>query len=417
MSETSGVDAVLHLFGTLRVEPEASSLSKLSLVKAPRPYQAELISTVLERLALPVSHAPSSEPAARRALVYLPTGGGKTLIAAGVIFDALRRGGRCLFVVNKELLREQALHSLVELGLPEASVGRIGARGLSDAPDAPVQVAMIQTLAKALPSGEATEAEAEAEAKAEAEAGCGLGLELGYDLVVLDEAHAANASTYLRLLGALPRATRLLGLTATPFRSKPCETLAQVFPPRGFVRGPPIAALVAARHLVRPASAHSQPHHAARPKLRARQPTQPLARAHAHARTHACAPCDHLRQVTPLVFAPLVRPSGAKADGSALLDAGIAMWMRRAAGARTVAFCANVAASRELAARLRDADVPAVHMDGTTPADERRRVLSPTPAPAHLRLPLPLHLRLRQRLRQRSRQHLRPSPGLSRPSP
>ena len=291
MSENSGVDAVVDLFGTLRVEPEASSLSKLSLVKAPRPYQAELISTVLERLALPVSHAPSSEPAARRALVYLPTGGGKTLIAAGVIFDALRRGGRCLFVVNKELLREQALHSLVELGLPEASVGRIGARGLSDAPDAPVQVAMIQTLAKALPSGEATEAEAEAEAKAEAkadaEAGCGLGLELGYDLVVLDEAHAANASTYLRLLGALPRATRLLGLTATPFRSKPCETLAQVFPPRGFVRGPPIAALVAARHLVRPASAHSQPHHAARPKLRARQPTQPLARAHAHARTHA----------------------------------------------------------------------------------------------------------------------------------
>ena len=46
-------------------------------------------------------------------------------------------------MVNKELLREQALHALVELGLPEASVGRIGARGRSDAPDAPVQVAMI----------------------------------------------------------------------------------------------------------------------------------------------------------------------------------------------------------------------------------------------------------------------------------
>ena len=285
MSDDNGLDVVLDLFGTLRVdpaelEPEASSLSKLSLVKEPRPYQADLISTVLERLALPVSHAPSSEPAARRALVYLPTGCGKTLIAAGVIFDALRRGGRCLFVVNKELLREQALHSLVELGLPEASVGRIGARGRSDAPDAPVQVAMIQTLAKALPSGEATEAEAEA--------GCGLGLELGYDLVVLDEAYAANASTYLRLLGALPRAARLLGLTATPFRSKPCETLAQVFPPRGFVRGPPIAALVAARHLVRPASARSQPHHAAlaRSSVPANHPNPSPER---RTRTHACA--------------------------------------------------------------------------------------------------------------------------------
>jgi len=185
---------------SLDLEP-AQGLSKLALAKAPRPYQAELVSTVLERLSVPVSLTPSGEPAARRALVYLPTGGGKTLIAAGVVFDALRRGGRCLFVVNKELLREQALHALVELGLPEASVGRIGARGRSDAPDAPVQVAMIQTLAKALSSGEAAEAEAK---------GCGLGLEpgleLGYDLVVLDEAHAANASTYLRLLSSLQNA-------------------------------------------------------------------------------------------------------------------------------------------------------------------------------------------------------------------
>ena len=282
--EAGLADLLVDDLAALRVdsadhEPESRSLSKLSLAKAPRRYQAELISTVLERLSLPVSHAPSCEPAARRALVYLPTGGGKTLIAAGVIFDALRRGGRCLFVVNKELLREQALHALVELGLPEASVGRIGARGRSDAPEAPVQVAMIQTLAKALPSGEA----------AEAEAGCGLGLDLGYGLVVLDEAHAANASTYLRLLGALPRAARLLGLTATPFRSKPCETLAQVFPPRGFVRGPPIAVLVAARHLVRPASARSQPHLASfvRSSVPDRHPNPWPERTHTHARARA----------------------------------------------------------------------------------------------------------------------------------
>ena len=72
MIADNSLEHVVGLFGTLRVdpaelEPEASSLSKLSLVKAPRPYQADLISTVLERLALPVSHAPSSEPAARRA--------------------------------------------------------------------------------------------------------------------------------------------------------------------------------------------------------------------------------------------------------------------------------------------------------------------------------------------------------------
>ena len=76
---------------SLDLEP-AQGLSNLALAKAPRPYQAELVSTVLERLSVPVSLTPSGEPAARRALVYLPTGGGKTLIAAGVVFDALRRG-------------------------------------------------------------------------------------------------------------------------------------------------------------------------------------------------------------------------------------------------------------------------------------------------------------------------------------
>ena len=284
------MDDLLEGLATLRVDsidPEPTHahqrLSKLTLAKAPRPYQSELITTVLERLSSAASHAPSSAPAARRALVYLPTGGGKTLIAAAVVFDTLRRGERCLFVVNKELLREQALHALVELGLPEASVGRIGARGRSDSPDAPVQVAMIQTLAKALPSGEAAEAKAEAEAEA---AGCRLGLELGYDLVVLDEAHAANASTYLRLLGALPRAARLLGLTATPFRSKPCETLAQVFPPQGFVRGPPIAELVAGRHLV-PHSPTPSSLHSPEAPCPATTPSSAGAYARTHARTHS----------------------------------------------------------------------------------------------------------------------------------
>ena len=36
--------------------------------------------------------------------------------------------------------------------------------------------------------------------------------------------------SYLRLLRALPPNARVLGLTATPFRSTPGESLAKVFP-------------------------------------------------------------------------------------------------------------------------------------------------------------------------------------------
>ena len=62
------------------------------LSKKPRDYQQEIIDEALLKL--------RAEGPSRRVLVYLPTGGGKTLIGAAVIHATLRRepGARCLFV-------------------------------------------------------------------------------------------------------------------------------------------------------------------------------------------------------------------------------------------------------------------------------------------------------------------------------
>ena len=62
------------------------------LSKKPRDYQQEIIDEALLKL--------RAEGRSRRVLVYLPTGGGKTLIGAAVIHATLRRepGARCLFV-------------------------------------------------------------------------------------------------------------------------------------------------------------------------------------------------------------------------------------------------------------------------------------------------------------------------------
>ena len=293
------------------------------LSKKPRDYQQEIIDDALLKL--------RAEGRSRRVLVYLPTGGGKTLIGAAVMHSTLRReaGARCLFVVNNKLLLEQTRNSLLELDFPDASIGIIaGCGGRSSAPDALVQIAMIQTLIPTPKAGDATAGPAATPAALDLDVSTALDSRRDYSLVVVDEAHASNASRYTQLLGALRRDTPVLGLTATPFRSKPDESLANVFPPSGFVRGPLIGSLIEQRCLV-----------------------------------------------PPVVCVPSVRPSGKRGDAALLLRAGLEMWQMAADNARTVAFCRSVDESRQLSHLFSMAGVAAAHMDGTTKPDERTRRL------------------------------------------
>jgi superfamily II DNA or RNA helicase len=127
----------------------------------------------------------------RRVVLVIPTGGGKTRIAAEIVRLTVGNGKRVVWLAHRTELVGQAARTLTELGL---RVGIIAADVARD-DGAPVQVASIQTLV------------ARATVRPPA------------DLIVWDEAHHASeaAAEWSGLLDAYPN-IRVLGLTATPER-------------------------------------------------------------------------------------------------------------------------------------------------------------------------------------------------------
>src|SRR5689334_4020073 len=108
-----------------------------------------------------------------RALLYcLPTGGGKTVIIAVIVVEAVKRGNRVLIVVHRRELLRQASAKLTAAGVDH---GFIAAGGPSD-PAAAVHIGSIQTLVRRLDR-------------------------IGqYDIIIIDEAHHAVAGTWRKLI-------------------------------------------------------------------------------------------------------------------------------------------------------------------------------------------------------------------------
>ena len=134
-----------------------------------------------------------------RVLLYLPTGGGKTVIAAGLIKQYHALGRSALFIVRQEPLIGQTIAKLEAVGCP---CGVIKAGYTPDLTQQ-VQVATIQTMNRR-------------------------GLYPDADLVILDEAHGATAAQYDQVFTQYQQSL-ILGLTATPFRTKRSESLKSRF--------------------------------------------------------------------------------------------------------------------------------------------------------------------------------------------
>ena len=143
-----------------------------------RAYQQDLVREVIAAF----------NSGTRTAVMQLGTGGGKTYTAADLIRYAVGRGRRVVFLAHLDQL----------IGDTHARLTRAGVRagfvqaGRPTDPDAPVQVASLQTLHA---RGELPPA----------------------DLVILDECHRAMGPTVRKILDAYPEAW-ILGLTATPQR-------------------------------------------------------------------------------------------------------------------------------------------------------------------------------------------------------
>lgn len=253
---------------------------------------------------------------ARRVLIALPTGGGKTVIAAHVIERAVASSKRVLFIAHRRELIHQCYRKLVEAGIPESSVGVLMSGDSRRRPGAGVQVASIDTLRhRAKPLA---------------------------DLVIVDEAHRALAKSYRDVADAYPDAVHL-GLSATPYRADG-RGLGDAYDDLVVVATP--AQLIADGFLVEP-------------------------------RVFTVSPADmpDLSGVRTRRGDYDERALAAAVDRQPLVGNIVEHWQRLADGRRTVAFAVSVEHSRHIAERFRDAGVSAEHLDGTTTPLERDAIL------------------------------------------
>jgi superfamily II DNA or RNA helicase len=160
-------------------------------------------------------------------LVPLPTGAGKTVIAAASIRAAVDRGERVLFVVHRRELVIQASRKLLAEGIDHAIL--MGSESTAYIGQ-PVVIASIQTLhARAFRSKKIDLPSA--------------------NRIFFDEAHHCRANTYIDVAKAYPNAKRI-GLTATPARGDGRGLGGDLF--TDLVKVPTYAWLIEQERLVKP---------------------------------------------------------------------------------------------------------------------------------------------------------------------
>lgn len=157
-----------------------------------RPYQEELIQKVRE----------SFRRGNKKVLMQLPTGGGKTVIAAFIMESSSERRNNAWFIVHQNELLVQTSESFWRYGIEHGRVVPGKTQSTSR-----LQVCSLQTLTSRN-NDEGIAKRIERMKK----------LGLAPDIIIIDEAHRSNAETYKYLIEQFPKA-KILGLTATPERT------------------------------------------------------------------------------------------------------------------------------------------------------------------------------------------------------
>ena len=256
-----------------------------------------------------------------RTLVQLPTGGGKTIIFVAIAKEFLVQSEPILVVAHRKELIFQAAQKMS--AVTDEKIGLIKA-GIKPNPDALVQVASIQTLARReYPPA---------------------------SLVIIDECHHANSPSYAKLIEHYTKqGAYILGFSATPARTdgKGLGQLAGGV--KGFERlitGPSVQKLIDENYLA-PVKIYS--------------PKNIVDAGNSSVKTQMGDYSQ--KEVSKLVESTLI------------IGDVIQTWKKHANNKRTVLFAVSVAHSKKLAKAFRQAKIPAKHLDGSTPAKTRAKIL------------------------------------------
>lgn len=273
-----------------------------------RPYQQNGVDAIRQSYA-----------SGKKAPLYvLPTGGGKTVVFSYIGGSVAKRNKRVWTLVHRVELLRQTSRALAKNGIDH---GLINPK-YTPAYNKPVQVASVQTLANRLKYFE----------------------KYPPDLIIIDEAHHANASTWRKIIEAFPQA-RILGVTATPVRGDGTGLGIEaggMFD--DLIIGPQIDELIKLGFLVKP---------------------------------KVFAPKERL----DLTGLRTVRGDYDKQQAENLVDKpaitgrAVEYYQKLCPGAPAVAFCASVRHAEHVAAEFREAGFRSYSVDGSMEDEVRGRIL------------------------------------------
>lgn len=247
----------------------------------------------------------------RRALVVLPPGGGKTVIAAFIAQAFAGRGQQTFFNCHRSELLKQTSGTFTDCGLPHSFI----AAGRPMYINAQVQICSIDTLKNRV-------------------------LKLQEPKVVIwDECHHIGAAGWAAIMEAWPNAYHI-GLTGTPWRLDGTG-LGEYF--GEMVMGPTAAELIGMGNLA-PYVIYA--------------PGAPDMKGVGKERGDFAKKATAERMREPKLTGDIIKH-----------------WRKHANGMRTVGYAVNVAHSQFMAEQFRMAGIPAAHLDGGTPDDERIRTI------------------------------------------
>jgi DNA repair protein RadD len=247
----------------------------------------------------------------KKVLLVSPTGSGKTVIMAEIIHSAERMGSRVLFLAHRKELIDQTSRKLDDVGVRHGVIQAGHQRSFSGSQ---VQVASVQTLAR--------------RDKPPAE------------IVVIDEAHHARATTYGKILETYPGAV-ILGATASPWRTDG-KGLKEMFEEVVVAARP--RELIDAGHLVN-YTGFAYDH----PDLRGVERTR----------------SDYKQAGLEIVM-------GSKP----IVGNVVEQYRAHGGGGRAVVFAVSIAHSIALRDRFIEAGIEAEHLDGETPVGDREAILA-----------------------------------------